>query len=115
MSFALLACMDDSSALERMLLLLGTSPAAVATTLKANGIKGVRNTVRDLNPIVRFAQARLPIDRYRLDVRHGDGMESYFLRVTLPTGTEQQVELPESVKQFLDEFNRGAFEELELA
>ncbi len=97
-----------------MLLLLGTSPTAVATTLKANGIKGVRNTVRDLNPIVRFAQARLPIDHYRLDVLHGDGMAKYLLRVTLPDGRQEQAEFPQPVREFLDAFNNGAHADLEL-
>jgi hypothetical protein len=114
MLFAFLACMERSSALEQTLLLLGTSPAAVATTLKATGIKGVRNTVRDFNPIVRFAQSRLPIDHYRLDVSHGDGMANYFLRVTLPSGTERHAEFPEPVRQFLDEFNNGDHEQLEM-
>ena len=38
-----------------MLVDLGNTPDEVADTLRASGITGVRNTVRFLNPIVRFA------------------------------------------------------------
>ena len=86
--------MKRSGVLEQMLLLLGTGPAAVATTLKANGIKGVRNTVRDLNPIVRFAQTRLPIDHYRLDVMHGTAWRPTFCVSPSPTAGKSKPSFP---------------------
>src|SRR5438105_5000958 len=112
-SFALNGCMSDSRILEQVLLLLGPSADAVAAILKENRIKGVRNTVRYLNPIVRFAQLQLRLDDYRLDVTHGDTMPTYILRMTLPNGTDEATIFPEPVREFLDAFNRGEYPEME--
>jgi hypothetical protein len=106
--------MKEPTLLEQVLLDLGDSADTVARTLQEHGVKGVRNTVRYLNPIVRFAQSRLRLDDYRLDVAHGDGMPTYILRMTLPNGAEESVRFPEAVKDFLDAFNSGKHAELEL-
>jgi hypothetical protein len=106
--------MKKSSVLEQVVLNLGARPDAVAETLRRNGIKGVRNTVRQLNPIVRYAQSQLRLDDYRLDVSHGDGMPTYILRISLPNGTEEEAVFPEPVREFLDAFNRGTYPDLEL-
>ena len=106
--------MGSSNLLEPILLQLGASPDAVAAHLRAHRVKGVRNTARFLNPIVRFVQAQLRLDDYRLDITHGDGLETYTLRITLPNGAEQPTPCPNAVKEFLDAFNDGAYPDLEL-
>jgi hypothetical protein len=106
--------MCKADPLTPVLLSLGSSAEAVAGTLKAQDIKGVRNTVRQLNPIVRYAQVKLRLDDNCLDVIHGDGLPSYILRMTTPNGTEEQVAFPDHVRQFLDEFNAGAYPDLEI-
>jgi hypothetical protein len=47
---------------------LGDSPAEIAATLKAHEIRGVRNTVRFLNPIVRYVQHALGIGPFSVDL-----------------------------------------------
>ena len=106
--------MKESSILGQVLLLLGPSGEAVEAALKAEGIKGVRNTVRNLNPIVRFAQAKLCLDDCRLDVTHGDGMPTYILRMTLSNGIEEETVFPAPVRQFLDAFNAGSYPDMEI-
>jgi hypothetical protein len=106
--------MEVSNHLEQILELLGRRADQVAATLHANGIKGVRNTVRHLNPIVRFSQLHIRLDDYGLDVTHGDGMAKYTLRLILPNGKEEDAPLPEPVREFLDSFNKGAYPQLEV-
>jgi hypothetical protein len=105
--------MKQQTKLEQALLQLGNTAEIVAATLKGMNISGVRNTVRYLNPVVRFVQQRLRIDDYRLDLLHGDGIP-YTLRMTVPNGGKDEVVLPDAVKQFLDGFNLGAYPDLEL-
>ena len=50
---------------------LGGTPDAVAEVLRAAGIRGVRNTVRFLNPVVRYARKFLP-DAQGIDLIQGD-------------------------------------------
>lgn len=91
-----------SGALEQ----LGGTREEVAASLRAIGVQGIRNTVRALNPIVRYVQNKLRIDM-DLDVMTGST-----LRID---GTEgPQVPLPQPVLDFLDAFNRGAYPDLEL-
>src|SRR5436190_15798462 len=106
--------MDQRGKLEQTLLLLGSTADDIAATLRAQNVRGVRNTVRHLNPIVRFVQQHLRIDDYGLDLLHGDGMSSYTLRMTLPSGAKEEAVLPEPVKAFLDAFNSGGYPGLEL-
>ena len=106
--------MSASNRLETILAHLGSSRDAVAGTLKSRGIKGVRNTARYLNPVVRFVQGELRLDDYHLDVTHGDALPTYTLRMTLPSGAKEEAVLPEPVKAFLDAFNSGGYPGLEL-
>jgi hypothetical protein len=101
--------MSEPSELTTILSGLGGSADAVAATLRDAGIRGVRNTVRFLNPIIRYCLARLRLDDYALDVTQRDVM-----RMVLPGGKHERVPLPDAVKQFLDAFNRGAHPELEV-
>ena len=59
---------NNSARLHRILCELGDSADQVAETLKAQGILGVRNTVRMLNPIVRFVQGSLLISNIGMDL-----------------------------------------------
>src|SRR4051812_33215069 len=63
---------------------LGTTPDAVFEALRARGIKGVRNTVRILNPIVRYVTSQFPdarsidlilVDRLRIVFASGEATE----------------------------------------
>jgi hypothetical protein len=95
--------------LSAMLKDLGATPEDVATALKAEGIRGVRNAARFLNPIVRYAQGRVMVDALGLDV-----MKSDTLRLIFHDGQKEEAPLPLAVRQFLDAFNRGKYPELEL-
>ncbi len=106
--------MKPESTLQPLLSLLGSTAEAVAATLSANSIKGVRNTVRHLNPIVRFVQGQLRIDDFSLDLTQEKGKQQYSLRLILADGTKEEVALPPPVEAFLDAFNQGAYAELEL-
>jgi hypothetical protein len=107
--------MKESILLRQILLQLGSSAQEVATTLRTHHIKGVRNTVRYLNPIVRFAQIRVPLENHDLHVTHGDGMATYTLRMTPAQGPEEGAPLPKPVREFLDAFNDGACPDMELS
>ena len=87
---------------------LGNSADEVATALKVAGTRGVRNTVRLLNPIVRFVEAQVR-DTWNLNIISGDTLSMNFR-----SGGKGKVALPEAVKQFLHAFNHGAYAELEL-
>jgi hypothetical protein len=87
---------------------LGATPDAVANALRALGIQGVRNTVRFLNPVVRYAYALLP-DVKSIDIILGDR-----LRIVFAKDNEQVVEVPEAVLRFLDAFHRGEYSDLEM-
>jgi len=101
--------MNYAAELTRILTGLGDTSDAVAATLKATSIKGVRNTVRFLNPIVRYCQAHLRLDNYALDV-----IEPNTLRIVLPSDAKVRVPLPPPVSRFLHAFHRGDFPDLEL-
>src|SRR5262245_47458012 len=51
---------------------LGQTADAVAQTLDAEGIRGVRNTARFLNPIVRLIHMWVGDDTLHMDVMRGD-------------------------------------------
>lgn len=87
---------------------LGTTPDEVAASLRARGIKGVRNTVRILNPIVRYATARLE------QARAVDLILVDRLRIVFASGEATEVPVPEAVLRFLEMFHRGAYPELEM-
>jgi hypothetical protein len=87
---------------------LGSTPDEVADTLRAAGIKGVRNTVRFLNPIVRYAHT-ITADVYGIDIILGDR-----LRIVFATKREVEVAVPEAVLRFLDRFHQGCYPDLEM-
>jgi hypothetical protein len=87
---------------------LGRTPDAVANTLRALGINGVRNTVRILNPIVRYVAAQNP------DARAIDLILVDRLRIVFASGVVIEVPVPEAVLEFLAMFHRGAFPDLEM-
>ena len=87
---------------------LGTTADEVADALRQRGIKGVRNTVRFLNPIVRYAHTR-QADVYGIDLIQGDR-----LRIIFANGQVQEVAVPEPVQHFLDNFHRGQYPDLEM-
>lgn len=98
--------------LGRLLARLGDTAEAVAETLKGNDIRGVRNTVRHLNPIVRYLHRHLRIDDYELSLPHTDGHHK--LSMISPDGSPTKFALPAPIDEFLTAFNRGEFPELEL-
>ena len=64
---------------------LGNTAAEVADVLRAKGIQGVRNTVRFLNPICRYAQTQvantqgidlIKVDRLRIVFANGHVTET---------------------------------------
>ena len=87
---------------------LGLTPQEVAAALRARGVRGIRNTVRFLNPVVRYAHARIPEAR-GIDVIQRDAM-----RIVFADGREEVVSLPDPVRRFLDAFDRGEFPDLEM-
>ncbi len=97
---------DLRTALERM----GGTADDVAAAVRAKGVLGVRNTVRMLNPVVRYVQNTLRNDNLDLDMMTGK-------TIRLNSGSVvrmQEVPLPEPVRQFMEAFNRGAYPDLEL-
>jgi two-component system OmpR family response regulator len=88
---------------------LGATPEAVAAALRALGVRGVRNTVRTLNPVVRYALGELRTAR-AADLIAGDR-----LRVEMTGGEVAEVPVPEAVLAFLAAFHRGDHPDLELA
>jgi hypothetical protein len=91
-----------------MLDALGNSPDNIAHSLRARGIKGVRNTVRFLNPIVRYAYS-ITTNVYGIDIIQKDKLRIIFAdeRVT-------EVPVPHAVLEFLDLFHRGRYPDLEM-
>jgi hypothetical protein len=96
--------MDQATMLNQ----LGQTADEVAAFLRSRNIQGVRNTVRFLNPVVRYVQGQVA-DARTIDVMTGDSLRILFL-----DGRKQEVSLPPAVKDFLDAFNRGAFPDLEM-
>jgi len=88
---------------------LGQTADQVAKSLRARGIRGVRRAARILNPIVRYACRFMP-DAIELQVVRGRK-----LRIVSPGGTIDLILLPAPVIDFLKEFNRGRFLDLESA
>jgi hypothetical protein len=87
---------------------LGSTPDEVADALRARGINGVRNTVRFLNPIVRYAHTKLD-GVYGIDLIQGDR-----LRIVFADGRITEAAVPDPVQRFLDAFHRGQYPDLEM-
>jgi hypothetical protein len=100
--------------LPSILLGLGNTATSIAATLKANGVQGARNTLRHLNPLVRYVELQLPLDEYELSVEQPQVDSVMTLRLTLPDGKMEETVITGCIKEFLEAFNRGEFPELEL-
>ena len=87
---------------------LGRMPDEIADSLRARGIKGVRNTVRILNPIVRYALAQLA------GVQSADLILADRLRIEFASGETTEVPVPSAVREFLAMFHRGEYPDLEM-
>ncbi len=88
-----------------MLRSLGKTADEVASALRAKGVRGVPNTIRHLNPIVRYIQAEVTA----AGVTH---LVDNKLTIRFPDGREQEETIPQSVKDFLDAFNQGRYPDL---
>jgi len=102
--------MDLQDELSMTLDRMGRTADEVAASLRTKGVQGVRNTVRLLNPVVRYVQNTLQHDNLDLDVMTGK-------TIRLNSGSVvriQEVAIPEAVRQFIDAFNKGAYPDLEL-
>lgn len=93
----------------KLLKQLGDTPEAVAHSLRILGIQGVRNTVRFLNPIIRFLQSHISDESIELDLIEGTAVTAK----TRDRRTER-IPLPEAVRTFLEAFHRGEYPNCEL-
>jgi hypothetical protein len=91
-----------------MLDALGRTPDEIADSLRLRGIKGVRNTSRFLNPIVRYASS-ITTGVYGIDLIKRDQ-----LRIVFANGQVTEVPVPDTVLAFLDLFHRGQYPDLEM-
>src|SRR5947209_16781976 len=89
---------------------LGTTAVEVAAALNERGIGGVRNTVSNLNPVVRYAQTLVRLEATFLDVRTGKTL----CLTRFGAGGRAEAALPEAVVAFLEAFNLGDYPELEI-
>ncbi|HJZ53404.1 MAG TPA: hypothetical protein VKE74_00510 [Gemmataceae bacterium] len=87
---------------------LGRTPDEVADSLRARGVTGVRNTVRFLNPVVRYVHTLIP-GTYGIDLILGDR-----LRIVFADSRVTEVPVPEAVLGFLEAFHRGQYPDLEM-
>jgi hypothetical protein len=97
----------DHTPLSSLLAGLGNTPDEVASILKTHGIRGVPNTARFLNPLVRYLESQILLDCISLDVMQVDRV-----RLVFRDGKKEETIIPEAVRQFLDAFNNGAYPEL---
>jgi hypothetical protein len=86
---------------------LGDSADEIAAALDRHQIWGVRNTVRFLNPIVRYVQQELGIGPFNADLTDPETIRVALDGTTIRTGLRQPI------RDFLDAFNDGAYPELE--
>jgi hypothetical protein len=100
--------MDHANELNGILTGAGNAAEQVAETLRTAGIRGGRNTVRFLNPLVRYCQTLLDQQDISLDVIQAD-----MLRIQFPDKRTAELPLTSPVKEFLGMFNSGAFPDLE--
>lgn len=88
---------------------LGATADEVASNLLSLQIRGVRNTVRHLNPIIRYLQTRFATEAIEFNLMRGDAVT-----VRTESGTYEVVHLPDAVFDFLTMFHRGEFPALEV-
>jgi hypothetical protein len=86
---------------------LGRTAEEVAETLRTEGIQGVRNAVRFLNPTVRFVQKRLGSE-----IAAAHLIKPNHLTVTHADGRLEETPLTTAVIEFQKRFDRGDYPEL---
>jgi hypothetical protein len=101
--------MTLAAELTLILEVLGNSADDVANVLKAQRIKGLRNTTRFMNPICRYIEESLSLGPLSVDLPRKD-----MVQLALSDGTKLQAPLRPSIIQFLEAFNRGAYPEIEM-
>lgn len=101
--------MTSLSEIARLLDELGSTPDEVAQHLRDEEIRGVRNAIRSLNPIVRFVQVRLCDDALQIDI-----VDSETLRLAGDRKSKRGLALPTAVQKFLIAFGSGSYPEIEL-
>ena len=87
---------------------LGTTSDQIANALRALQIRGVRNAVRTLNPIVRYV---LTVTK---EANRADLILGSQLRTVFASGVVTQFPVPEPVLRFLEAFHRGEYPDLEM-
>jgi hypothetical protein len=97
---------------EQLLQQMGNTADEVAEHLRKANVRGIRNAVRQLNPVVRHVQVRVRSEAVEFDVMKGD-----VLTITYRSDRrdKEEVVIPDPVWQFLFSFNRGRYPDLELA
>jgi hypothetical protein len=89
--------------IERLLRATGDSPDAVAATLRAAGVRGMRDSTSFMNPLVRHVNRSLSVGG-RLEVGAGGDV----LRLLMKNRV-REVAIPLPVQVFLDGFHRGLY------
>jgi len=87
---------------------LGQDADAVADTLRSQEIKGIRNAVRQLNPICRY------IRKNAVGITQATIRSKELLVLTFSDERRQEVQLPAPVRDFLAAFDQGAYPDLTL-
>lgn len=100
--------MQSPSSVVEVLQKLGATADEVAAALRVRGVQGVRNTVRFLNPIVRYVQAQV------VGVQGCDVIQRDRIHIDLRAGQVEEVPLPRAVQEFLEAFDRGLYPDLHL-
>ena len=86
---------------------LGSTHDEIARNLRALAILGTPNTVRVLNPIVKYVMMNFKKDALMLDVIKGDR-----LTITYADWKKEEVPFPPAVIEFLQRFNRREYPDL---
>jgi len=97
-----------AASLESLLNETGDSANIIADRLRRRGIKGVRNAVRILNPIIEYVQDSLKSSGIAMNLIDPD-----VLHVRLGDGAMIAAVVPQAVKDFLQSFNDGMYPDLE--
>jgi hypothetical protein len=93
----------------RLLAAMGGTPDEVAATLRAEGVRGLRDSPSVRNPVVRYLNRQLDIGG-RLEVGTGGTVLRLFRG-----GRVQETPLPDAVRDFLAGFHGGRYPDLEKA
>lgn len=86
---------------------IGSTPDEVAATLRAYGIRGLRNSTRYFNPVVQYAYRQLGNHALHIDVKSGATL------TVIDGNSRKELMLPQAVFGFLVGFNDGKYTDLE--